>query len=291
MGENMELKVKNDAFLLEYLEKNLDISRKKIKEYLKFGSIYVDNVKTTQYDYPLIKGSIIFINTKSKSKPNLPFSIIYEDKEIIVVDKPSNILTISNGKERDETVYHLVSDYLKRSNKYAKLFVVHRLDKDTSGVLLFAKNEYIKNFYQKDWNKYVKRKYIAIVHNRPRKNSERLVNYLKETKTNLVYIARDGREAITNYNVVLSTANYSKLEIEIETGRKNQIRVQLANIGSFIVGDKKYGKNDKEKRLYLHTNSLTVYNKNEKKYFTYYADVPESFTRLLNSDLGRDRKC
>lgn len=281
----MKLLVKTEAKLLEYLEDNLDMSRKKVKEYLKHGTIYVDQVKTTQYDYPLREGSIIYIDTKAKNKVQLPFPIIYEDNNIIVVDKPSNLLTIASSKEKEETVYHLVSTYLKSVHKYAKLFVVHRLDKDTSGVLLFAKSEYIKDLYQKEWNQFVKRKYIAIVHGKPRKDEERLVHFLKETSTNLVYIARDGKEAITNYKVIRETRKYSKLEIEIETGRKNQIRVQLASIGTAIVGDKKYGIKDQKNRLYLHAYSLTVYDQQRKKKFTYVAPIPKDFDCLLKEKI------
>lgn len=281
----MKLLVKREAKLLEYLENNLDMSRKKVKEYLKHGTIYVDQVKTTQYDYPLRKGAIIYIDTKAKNKVQLPFPIIYEDNNIIVVDKPSNLLTIASHKEKEETVYHLVSTYLKSVHKHAKLFVVHRLDKDTSGVLLFAKNEYIKDLYQKDWNQYAMRKYIAVVHGRPRKDEERLVHFLKETSTNLVYIAREGKEAITNYKVVRETKKYSKLEIDIETGRKNQIRVQLASIGTAIVGDQKYGIKDQKKRLYLHACSLTVYDQQKKKNFTYVAPVPKDFDYLLKEKI------
>lgn len=280
----MKLKVSKKSTLLEYLEENLDMPKRKIKEYLKYGSIYVDQVKTTKYNYPLLKGTIIFIDTKSKNKALLPFPVIYEDQNIIVVNKPSNLLTIATSNEKEETVYHLVSNYLKSTHSYAKLFIVHRLDRDTSGVLLMAKNEHTKNFYQKNWNQNVKRKYVAIVHGKPKKKEDRLVHFLKETKTNLVYIARDGKESITNYKVVRNMKNYSELEIDIETGRKNQIRVQLAYIGHPIVGDKKYGNHDREKRLYLHAESLVIYDKQEKRYFTYIAEVPKEFLHLLKSN-------
>lgn len=280
----MKLIVNKNSTLLEYLEENLDMPRRKIKEYLKYGSIYVNQVKTTKYDYPLIKNSIIFIDTKAKIKSILPFPIIYEDKNIIVVNKPSNLLTIATSKEKEETVYHLVSSYLKSTRQHTKLFIVHRLDKDTSGVLLMAKNEYTKNLYQKDWNQNVKRKYIAIVHGKPKKKEDRLVHFLKETKTNLVYITRDGKESITNYKVIRSTRNYSELEIDIETGRKNQIRVQLAHINHPIVGDEKYGNQDQEKRLYLHAKSLVIYHRQEKKYHTYVAEVPREFSYLLKNN-------
>ena len=280
----MKLVVQKETTLLNYLYENLDMPKKKIKEYLKYGSIYVDGNKTTQFNYPLTNGSKIIIDTKSKNSFTLPFPVIYEDNNIIVIDKPSNLLTISTAKEKEDTAYHLVSRYLKSKNPHSKVFIVHRLDKDTSGVLLLAKNEQVKNLYQKDWNTNVKRNYIAIVHGKPRKQKETLINNLKETKTNLVYINKDGKEAITTYELLQNTKNYSKLKIDISTGRKNQIRVQLAAINIPIVGDKKYGQKDKEKRLYLHANSLTVYNPIEKKNFTYTAKIPKAFNQILKLD-------
>ena len=280
----MKLVVQKESTLLNYLYENLDMPKKKIKEYLKYGSIYVDGNKTTQFNYPLTNGSKIIIDTKSKNSFTLPFPVIYEDNNIIVIDKPSNLLTISTAKEKEDTAYHLVSRYLKSKNPHSKVFIVHRLDKDTSGVLLLAKNEQVKNLYQKDWNTNVKRNYIAIVHGKPRKQKETLINNLKETKTNLVYINKDGKEAITTYELLQNTKNYSKLKIDISTGRKNQIRVQLAAINIPIVGDKKYGQKDKEKRLYLHANSLTVYNPIEKKNFTYTAKIPKAFNQILKLD-------
>ena len=280
----MKLVVQKESTLLNYLYENLDMPKKKIKEYLKYGSIYVDGNKTTQFNYPLTNGSKIIIDTKSKNSFTLPFPIIYEDNNIIVIDKPSNLLTISTAKEKEDTAYHLVSRYLKSKNPHSKVFIVHRLDKDTSGVLLLAKNEQVKNLYQKDWNTNVKRNYIAIVHGKPRKQKETLINNLKETKTNLVYINKDGKEAITTYELLQNTKNYSKLKIDISTGRKNQIRVQLAAINIPIVGDKKYGQKDKEKRLYLHANSLTVYNPIEKQNFTYTAKIPKAFNQILKLD-------
>lgn len=280
----MEIIAKRSGKLLEYLEENLDMPKKKIKDYLHFKSIYVDGVLTTKYDYEVHEGSKIVIDTKKKTRYVLPFNIIYEDSDIIVVSKPSGILTISDGKEDENTVYHLVSKYLKSKNHLAKVFVVHRLDKLTSGVLLLAKSEKIKDMYQEDWNKYSKREYVAVVHGIPSRKEDRLVNKISETKTHLSYISKDGKEAVTNYKVIESTKNYSKLEIEIETGRKNQIRLQLKNIGNPIVGDQKYGINDGYKRLYLHAYKLCVYNKKEKKYHTYISKVPGEFNYLLKKD-------
>lgn len=279
----MKLVVKREGMLLEYLEENLDMPKRNIKNYLKNGAIYVDGVRTTKFNYPVVNQSIINIDTSLKDKSKIPFDIIFEDENIIVVDKPSGLLTIATAKEKEETVYHIVREYLKIKNKHAKVFIIHRLDKDTSGVLILAKNEYAKNVFQKEWNELVKtRSYIAIVHGVLEKKQRTLINYLKETKTNLVYISKnkDGKEAITSYKVLKENNNYSKLQIEIKTGRKNQIRVQLANINHPIVGDKKYG-NDDEKRLFLHANKLVVYNPLTRKNMTFESKIPKAFNHKL----------
>ena len=279
----MKLVVKNESLLLDYLEKNLDMSHKNIKNYLKHGSIYVDGVRTTKFDYPLNKNSVIIINTNSKNTNSLPFDILYEDENIIVVDKPSGILSIATKSEKDVTVYHMIREYLKSKNKSFKVFVIHRLDKDTSGVLMFAKNEYSKKIFQDNWDDLVKvRSYIAIAHGIMDRKEQTLINYLKETSTNLVYVSRnnEGKKAITSYKVLKEKNNYSKLQIYIDTGRKNQIRVQLANINHPILGDKKYGK-DSEKRLYLHADRLEIYNPILKKNMTFISKLPNCFRKFI----------
>ena len=275
----MKIVSNSDGELLKYLVENTNISHKNIKKYLKNGLIYVDGVRTTKYNYPIKKKSIINIETKKNNNASLPFEILYEDDNIIVVDKPSGLLSIATAKEKDETCYHLVREYLKSKNKNAKVFIIHRLDKDTSGVLMFAKNEYTKNVFQKNWDEYVKeRSYIAIVHGKMEKKEGKLIYYLKETTTNLVYISKnkDGKKSITNYKVIKENDNYSKLYITIETGRKNQIRVSMSHINHPIVGDKKYG-DDKEKRLFLHANKLEIFNPIEKKKMAFNSKIPNEF--------------
>ena len=279
----MKVNVKREGLLLEYLEECSGLTRKKIKMYLKNGCIYVDGVKTTKYDYPLFIGSIVNIETKNGLVVNLPFEIIYEDENIIVVSKPAGLLTIATQKEKEQTLYHLVGEYLRKRNRGAKVFIVHRLDKDTSGVVVLAKNEHAKNILQKNWDKYVNaRSYIAIVHGNVEKKEDTLINYLKETSTNLVYISKnsEGKKAITKYKVLKQKNDYTKLQINIETGRKNQIRVQLANIGHPILGDKKYG-DDKQKRLFLHADRLELYNPILKKNMVFKSNVPNIFNHYL----------
>ena len=282
----MKLVVKNDSTLLDYLYENLDMPKKRIKQYLTHGAIFVNNNRTTKYDYKLISGMTINIDTDSKNKKSLPFDILFEDEHIIVVNKPSGLLTIATAKEKDKTLYHIVREYLVSKNKYAKVFIVHRLDKDTSGIVVLAKDLKTKNQLQEHWNEYVSlREYVAVVNGHPKKDEDRIVQSLSETKTNLVYVDRkgSGKEAITNYKVVKTSNKYSMLEIKIETGRKNQIRVALASIKTPIVGDKKYGdKKDSNSRLYLHANRLKLYYPVIRKDILFETSVPVEFKKLIS---------
>ena len=276
----MRIKVKEAGELLEYLCNNLDMPRKRIKQYLEHGSIYVNNSRTTKYNYKLNIGNIITI--ESKNNASLPFDILYEDMHIIVVNKSSGLLTIATDKEKSETLYHKVREYLKVKNKNAKVFIVHRLDKDTSGVVLLAKDEETKNMLQDGWNSNAHRSYVAVVHGKLKNKSDRSIQYLKETKTNLVYVSKDGLEAITNYNVVKENDKYTLVAIDIETGRRNQIRVLFNSMGNPIVGDKKYFiKKDNEKRLYLHANRLQVYYPHKKEVMLFETKTPIEFKNIM----------
>ena len=180
--------------------------------------------------------------------PKKKLDIIYEDKYLIIINKPSGILTISRDNRNDKNLYDEVKEYVKKQNPKNKIFIVHRLDKDTSGLIIFAKNEKVKRILQTNWTK-VKRYYYAVVNGIVKENNH-LENYLLETKTHDVIITKDkekGILAITNFEVMEYNKKYTLLNIEIKTGRKNQIRVQLANIKHPIVGDKKYG--NKERML------------------------------------------
>ena len=207
----MKLVVKEEGTLLDYLYKNLDLPKKKIKQYLTHEAIYVNNNRTTKYNYPLHPGMTIVIDTENKNKATLPFDVLFEDEHIIVVNKPSGLLTIATAKEKEKTLYHIVREYLVSKNKNARVFIVHRLDKDTSGIVVFAKDEKTKNKLQENWNEYVSlREYVAVVHGTLKKKEDRIVQYLKETKTNLIYIAKDkdGKEPITNYKVIKENNDY-----------------------------------------------------------------------------------
>lgn len=281
----MKLIVEKEGELLDYLYNNIDMPKKRIKQYLTHGSIFVNNNRTTKYNYKLVPGMSIVIDTDNKNKKELPFNILFEDDHIIVVNKPSGLLTIATAKEKDKTLYHIVREYLVSKNRNARVFIVHRLDKDTSGIVVLAKDEKTKNKLQENWNEYVSlREYIAVVYGKMPKEEDKIVQYLKETKTNLVYVSRneDGKEAITNYKVLKESDDYSELSINIETGRKNQIRVALASLKHPIVGDKKYGDpKDKESRLYLHANRLKMYYPELKKDILFETPIPNEFKRII----------
>ena len=280
----MKLIVDKETQLLEYLYEKLDMPKKRVKQYLTHGSIYVNNSKITQFDYKLLPGMNIAIDTGSKNKVELPFDIIFEDEHIIVVNKPSGLLTISTEKEKEKTLFHIVREYLLSKNKYAKVFIVHRLDKDTSGIVVLAKDEKTKNKLQENWNEYVSlREYVGVVHGKLKNKEDKIVQNLKETKTNLVYVSKDkdGKNAITNYKVIKENENYSMVSINIETGRKNQIRVAFATLNNPLVGDKKYGIKDNENRLYLHANRLKMYYPEIKKDILFEVQTPKEFKKIM----------
>ena len=279
----MEFIVRKDGELLDYLVNNTDLSRKNLKKYLEHGCIFVNNNSTTRYNYKVYTGNKIFIDTNSK-KNTLPFRIIFEDDHIIVVDKPSGLLTISTDKEKEKTLYHIVREYLVSKDKRNKVFIVHRLDKDTSGVVIFSKDEKTKNLLQNNWNEFVKlREYTLVCHGKLKDDKKRVINYLKETKTKLVYTTskNKGIEAITNYEVIKSNDKYSLVKVFLETGRRNQIRVCFSDLGNPILGDKTYGIKDNLHRLYLHANRLKIYYPYIKKEILFESSIPIEFKKVI----------
>lgn len=208
-------------------------------------------------------------------------NILYEDKDIIIVYKKHGLLTISKDNSKDINLYDEVKEYEKKKNPKNKIFIVHRLDKDTSGIILFAKNEKVKHQLQNNWNNTI-RKYYAVVSGKVKENKT-LINYLQESKTGEVYITKNPKNAkkcITNYEVIKTNNKYSLLDIEIKTGRKNQIRVQLANINHPIIGDKKYSKT-KNKEMLLQAYFLEFTHPVTSKKITIKQNLEKNFTTYL----------
>lgn len=268
--------------LFNYLRNNLvSKSKNNIKSLLKNGCVYVNNKLVTKYNYIVNKNDVIVIG-KNIKKDNFNLKIIYEDNDIIVVDKPTKILTISNDKEKEKTLYREVSNYLKREKK--KVFVIHRLDFDTSGVIMFAKSQKVQQLYQDNWNNLAKvREYTAVVQGKTN-NKGHIESYLKMSKSLQVYSSKnkDGLFSITDYERIKFNDKYSMLKILISTGRRNQIRCHMYDIGHPIVGDLRYKSKDNSLgRLALHANRLEIINPLTNKLMIFVSEVPKEFYIII----------
>lgn len=276
----MKLVVKKNSNLLEYLLENTDYTKTKLKSLLKYKNISVNNKTVTTFDYVLKVKDVVEVSKEKRVTKIGTIDIVYEDSNYLVVNKPSGMLTISTDKEKNRTLYHMVREYIHSKKNHEKIFIVHRLDRETSGLVLFCKNETLRDKMQENWESVaIRREYAAVVVGILDKKKDKLVSFLKENKANLVYVAKDGKKAITNYEVVKENRN-SLLSILIETGRKNQIRVQLNDIGHPIIGDKKYG-NVKGKRLLLCANRLDIRDIKTNKVLSFSINVPREFMRNL----------
>jgi RluA family pseudouridine synthase len=213
-------------------------------------------------------------------------AILYEDKDILVVDKPAGLLTVSTPTEKRRTAHFILTEYIRKGCGRSRkdLFVVHRLDRDTSGTLIFAKSEEAMLRLKAQW-KQTEKKYLAVVHGKCEKSSDTITSYLAEDDDYNVYSTPDstkGRLSQTVYKVLKETRGVSLLEVTLLTGRKNQIRVHLAGIGLPIVGDTKYGKcDDPHARMALHARSISFKHPFSGKKLAFEAEVPEFFTKLV----------
>lgn len=277
----MKYFVNGNYLLFDYLRNNIDgKSKNNIKSLLKNEVVFVNGKIVTKYNYVLCDGDVVEINKKKANNNNI--NIIYEDNDIIVIDKPSKILTISNKNEKVNTLYRMVSDYLKKEHK--KVFIIHRLDFDTSGIIMFAKSQRVQKLYQDNWNDLAKiREYTAIVDGITA-NKGHIESYLKQTKTLLVYSSKnkDGLFAITDYEKIGGNSKYSMLKILISTGRRNQIRCHMADIGHPILGDYRYKcKINPIDRLCLHANRLEIINPITKELMVFNSNIPKKFNSII----------
>lgn len=283
-----EFKVHEECELLSFLfSKFPNLSRNSVKSILSGHFVAVNGAPVSQYNLKLSKDDVVIVSKQrisKKNRDNLP--IIFENDEFIVINKPSGLLTIPSDNEKGRTAYRMVNDYLQQKDKHNRVYVVHRLDEDTSGVLMFAKNPKTKDILQKNWSEIVLRRgYYAVVEGKMEKQEGTLINYLKENSLNLMYVTNDktnGKKCVTHYEVIKSNKQYSLLDVNIDTGRKNQIRVQLGHIGHHVIGDDKYGEPvDPLKRLGLHAYKLTFIHPTTKKLFEFTAEMPAEFDELF----------
>ena len=277
----MEEIIKEESELLTYLLNKFNkLSKNSVKHLLTNKQIVVNDKIVTKYNYLLKVGDKISFNGK---KETFGLKIIYEDDLFLVIDKPAGLLTVATDKEKEKTAYVLASKYIKQENNKNRIYVLHRLDRETSGILVFCKDERVKDDLQNKWNECVtRREYIAIVEGKLLRKQGVIKSYLKEDKTKKVYStkSKDGKLAITEYKVVKENNLYSLVDINLLTGRKNQIRVHFSDLGNPLVGDKKYGSNqDPIGRLCLHSSKLAVVYNNKE--YVFLAQTPNKLEMLI----------
>ena len=282
--------VTQNSPLLDYLFKQFPERKKTgLKQLLTHSSVVVNGSVTTSHKYPLKKGDKIeFLEKKvvaqKRLEATLPFPIVYEDESIIVIDKPAGLLTMGTEDDKVNTAYYMLTEYVRAKSLKGKgrIFIVHRLDRDTSGLCVFAKNEDIKVKLQEEWKAAVK-KYYAVVEGIPEKSSDTIESFLVEDKFRRVYStgerSRDAKHSATFYRVIQKTApGFALLDVTLITGRKNQIRVHLADIGHPVVGDEKYGATqDPLGRLGLHAYYLSFKHPATGEIKTFTTGIPAGF--------------
>lgn len=280
--------VEHPTLLLPFLLTVLtDKSRNNVKSLLSRKLIAVDGRPTSQFDTPLSPGQVVSLLDAPGPRSNvLPFPLLYEDEHLIVVNKPAKLLSVATEKEKRRTAYHAVTDYVKSQHVDNRIYVIHRLDRDTSGVLLFVRDPETKALFQSRWNEIVLRRgYQAVVEGRPPRDRDTIRSFLVETKTHLSFSGQPGpgaREAITNYEVTRTGNGYALLDISIDTGRKNQIRVHMKELGCPIAGDKQYGaQTNPIGRLCLHAHELRLRHPATGEELTFTAKMPRDFNRVF----------
>ena len=283
------LTVKTASHLLDFLL-GLGYTKTKVKQLLKHRAITVNGKTATRTDQKLSKNDRISLDAKPKPGAEIlevaGIGIMYEDEAVMVINKPSGLLTIATEKEKRETAYYLLNAYFKERDpsRPDRIFIVHRLDRETSGLIVFAKDEAAKRRLQKDWNTAEKR-YYAVVEGVPKDPEGRIESYLSETTAFKVYSEPAGEEskrAVTRYKVVKAGRGHALLDVILETGKKHQIRVHLADMGCPVVGDKKYGAQTSPfRRIALHAYLLSFAHPVSGKRMQLTTPLPKSFETLV----------
>ncbi len=289
-------KVNRSDELLNFLLVKCKTSRNNVKNLLSNHQVLVNGSPVSQFNFALAKDDEIKITKRpvrdelqkkgmQKKKRVNAIQIIYEDNDFIAINKPNGLLSVENDKSR-ECAYSYVLQYLQEKNKALRPFILHRIDMETSGVLVFAKNSRIHSMLKLNWNSYVqKREYYAVVEGNMQEKQKTITTFLKENQYNMVYSTNDptGQKAITHYQVVRENKEYSLLQVNIDTGRKNQIRVHMQELGHPILGDEKYGFNKNPlKRLALHASKLEFIHPITKEVISIKSSIPKSFLSLFN---------
>lgn len=283
--------VEHPAELLPFLFAcHPEVKRTKVRQWLKYGSIQVNGRSITRSNHRLRSGDLVSIRAKAEVRAEslLPpgMKVLFEDATLIVIDKPEHLLSMASATEREETAYAFLTDYVRRGNPRSRerVWIVHRLDRESSGLMVFAKTEAAKRALQADWSKADKR-YLAVVDGYPPAERGVLRSNLDESGPFKVFSAPRSdrtRHAVTRYRVMKRIETRALIELTPETGRRNQIRVHLADAECPIVGDHKYGaRTDPAGRLGLHASSLQFEHPLSGEALRFESPLPQSLARLL----------
>ena len=284
----MEFPVKYESRLMEFLMKEMyGVSRNRVKDLLRGHAVSIDKKLTTQFDTEVHPGQIVRI-TRQKKKTELVnklVKIIYEDHDIVVVHKSEGILSMASSPAQ-HCVKKVLDDYFQKRHFKCTAHVVHRLDRETSGLIIYAKNVEIQQLLVRDWQHIVSdRRYVAVVSGKLEKEGGTIRSWLKETKSFVTVsspVDNGGKEAITHFRTMKTSSDFSLVELKLQTGRKNQIRVHMKDIGFPVLGDSKYG-NGKNPlgRLCLHAFRLNFTHPRTGEFMEFEVPVPQSFIRLF----------
>ncbi len=283
------LEVRESDMLMRFLQDSLKHkSRDNIKSLLRNKQVLVNGVVLSQFNHPLNQGDTVLIRWDTTADGNIcrNLQIVYEDEYIIVIEKHAGLLSMSAGSESYNTAFSILSSYVKKQRLSNKIFIVHRLDRDTSGLMIFARSEKIQSVLQKDWKNNVReRKYSVLVEGEVEEKEGILKSYIYESKALMMHSTENpekGDIAITHFRTIKTNTNYSLLEVNLETGRKNQIRLHMKDMGHSVVGDKKYGATGNPiGRLGLHASVLEFIHPVTKEVMRFESKVPAKFRRLI----------
>ena len=286
----VQMNVQDDAPLLEWLLENVKQSKSKTKATLQNRGIKVNNRTVTQFDFALHKGDKVSISTSKKNDQfqSKYVKLVYEDRYLVVVEKSHGILSMGVGQS-SLNVKTILDDYFKRSRQKCTAHVVHRLDRETSGLLIYAKDMETRQQLEHEWHHSVyDRRYIAVLSGRVEEEGGTVANWLKENKLYVTYsspVDNGGKYAVTHFHVLRTIDTHSLVEFKLETGRKNQIRVHAADINHPVCGDTKYGNGDDPlKRLCLHAYILCFYHPVTHQPMEFSTQIPTGFKRIFGKD-------
>jgi len=261
----------------------------KLKSLLKHNQLAINGIPTSQFDHPVNQGDELWVNFDRSfqvfSHPRI--KLVYEDNDIIIVDKGYGVLSTAAGRPSDDTVYNIVRKYAKGFSDKANIYVVHRLDRDTSGLMLLTRTKQSRDMLINNWNDMiVDRKYVAVVEGKVEQHEGTVKSFLAENPETFEMYSTDdkkiGKLAVTKYRVLKQGKKFAMVEVQITTGRKNQIRVHMHDLGNPVSGDRKYGGHPSPiNRVALHATMLSFIHPTSQKVVTFSSPVPSNFEKMI----------